>query len=293
MSPTRAPGGLSLSRWGLGLLALAVVALARPGAAEPVRASAELTRKEALPERLEGITVDERLDARVPLDLAFTDEQGQPILLRELFDGTHPVVITLNYSGCPMLCSLQLDGFARSLAQVDWSAGQEFRVVTISLDPTETPATAAQTQRKYLSKYGREGADRGWRFLTGSERNVRALADAIGFRYAYNEARDEWVHPAAITLVTPDGRVGRYLYGIEYHPRTLRLSLAEVSEGKVGSTVDRLILYCFHYDEREGRYAPMARNLMRLGGGLAVLVLGAMLGAFWWGELQRKKRAHA
>ncbi len=277
------------------LLLVTVVALSwtAPTTAKPVRASDRVERKEAAPTRLQGIDVVERLDSPVALDLVFNDERGRPVALREIADGSVPVIFTLNYSNCPMLCSLQLTGFVNSLKQLDWTAGEEFRIVTVSLDPEEQPDRARETKLKYLGLYERPEAAPGWRFLTGSERNIQALASSLGIKYGYNEKRNEYVHPAVLTLVTPDGRVGRYLYGIEYHPKTLRLSLADVSEGKVGSTVDRLILFCFHYDENEGRYAPVARNIMRLGGALAVLLLGGILGTFWLSELKRKKRGTA
>jgi protein SCO1/2 len=201
-----------------------------------------------------------------------------------------PIILTLNYSDCPMLCSMQLNGVVQAMKQVDWTAGKEFRVVTVSLDPTETPDRARKTKARYLTQYGRPEATGGWHFLTGSEANIRAVADAIGFRYGYNEKREEWVHPAAISIMTPDAVIARYLYGIEYHPKTLRLSLVEASEGKIGTTVDRLILYCFHYDETEGRYAPVAFNIMRVGGALAVVLLGGFLGALWLNERRRKKQ---
>ncbi len=275
------------------LMALALLSTTSWVAAEPVRASERLERREAAPQRLEGVDVIEHLDEPVTLDLVFSDEQGHPIALREIADGSVPVIFTLNYSSCPMLCSLQLNGFVKALKQLDWSAGDQFRIVTVSLDPQESAQRAREMKQKYVDQYGRPGASAGWRFLTGSEQNIRALAQSLGIQYGYNEKRDEYVHPAVLTLVTPDGRVGRYLYGIEYHPKTLRLSLADVSEGKIGSTIDRLILFCFHYDENEGRYAPVARNIMRLGGGLAVLLLGGILGSFWLHELRRKKRGTA
>jgi len=279
------------SRVLLFLVALAALSLTPASVgAEPVSASERVERKEAPPARLQGIDVVEHLDSRVALDLVFNDEEGRPVALSEIADGSVPVIFTLNYSNCPMLCSLQLSGFVKALKQLDWTAGKQFRIVTVSLDPAEKPNHARETKQKYLALYERPEAAPGWRFLTGSERNIRALADSLGVKYGYNEKRNEYVHPAVLTLVTPDGRIGRYMYGIEYHPKTLRLSLADVSEGKVGSTIDRLILYCFHYDENEGRYAPVARNIMRVGGALAILLLGGVLGSFWLTELRRKKR---
>ncbi len=244
----------------------------------------------AQPKRLTGVDVDEHLNAQLPLDLAFTDDDGSAVKLRDFFDGERPVIITLNYSDCPMLCSLQLSGFTKGLKQMDWTAGKEFRVVTVSLNPEEKPERARQTKQRYLGEYGRPEAKTGWHFLTGSEANIKALAKAIGFQYGYNEARKEYVHPAALTMATPDGRIGRYLYGIEYHPKTLRLGLVESSEGKIGDTIDKLILYCFHYDASEGKYAPVAMNIMRVAGGATALLLGGVLTSLWANEARRRRK---
>ncbi|MCA9626935.1 MAG: SCO family protein [Myxococcales bacterium] len=242
------------------------------------------------PKRLNGIDVDEHLDTDLPLDLAFTDTDGKQVHLRDFFDGEHPVIVTMNYSDCPMLCSLQLTGLVKSMKQMDWTAGKEFRVVTVSLNPKEKPERSAQTKKRYTAEYGRAESQAGWHFLTGSEENIKALANAIGFRYGYNEARDEYVHPAALTLATPKGKIARYLYGIEYHPKTLRLGLVESSEGKIGTTVDKLILYCFHYDSGEGKYAPVAMNIMQVAGGATALLLGGVLTSLWGNELRKRRK---
>jgi len=176
-----------------------------------------------------------------------------------------------------MLCSLQLNALVTGLKTLEFSLGKEYRIVTVILDPKETSETARRTKSRYLSQYGRPGTEGGWHFLTGSEANVKALASAVGFQYAYNEARDEYVHPAAITLLSPDGKIARYLYGLEYPEKTLRLGLVEASEGRVGSSLDRLILYCFHYDSAEGRYAPIASRIMQLGGAATVVFLAGFL----------------
>jgi protein SCO1/2 len=205
------------------------------------------------------------------------DHSGKTVTLADYLHDGVPVIVTFNYSNCPMLCSLQLNGFVDSLKQLDFTAGKEFRIVTVSLDPKETQETAHRFRARYLSQYGRPGSEAGWAFLTGSEQNVRALAKAVGFSYNYNEARGEWVHPAAITLLSPEGKIARYLYGIEYPDKTLRLGLVEASEGRVGTSLDRLILYCFHYDSTEGRYAPIAARIMQVGGAVTVLLLAGFL----------------
>jgi protein SCO1/2 len=266
----------------------ALLAWAGAAASAPVEIR---DRTEPLPRRLEGVDVVEKLGATPPLSLGFRDQSGEPVMLSDYFDGEHPVILTLNYSNCPMLCSLQLNALVDGLKQLSWTPGDQFRIVTVSIDPTEQPETARRTQRRYLAQYGRPHAASGWSFLTGSPGNVKALTDAVGFRYGYNEARGEWVHPAAMAVLSPSGKIVRYLYGLEYPERTLRLALTEAGEGKVGTPIDRVLLFCFHYDETEGRYAPYAMNIMRLGGGLTVVVLASLLGIALHRERRRKERA--
>ena len=214
------------------LAALWIGVAAVSASAKPVDPSERKERKEPLPKRLEGIDVVEHLNTELPKHVEFNDEQGRRVKLGDYFDGKIPVIVTLNYSGCPMLCSLILNGLVEGLKQVDWTAGKEFRIVTVSIDPAETPEISLRTKQRYVDFYGRPEAREGWHFLTGSPANVRAVAEAVGFKYGYNEKRKEYVHPAAISLLTPGGRIARYLYGIEFLPRTLRLSLVEASEGK-------------------------------------------------------------
>jgi len=273
-------------------LSVAVVALSLAGVAvaKPVPLDEQLDRMEPKPARLQGIDVKERLGDRLPENAAFVDEKGQHVKLGDLFDGKHPVILTLNYSRCPMLCSLELNGLVTALKQMDWTAGGEFRIATVVLDPSETPEQARQSQARYVRQYGRKEAEAGWRFLTSDDNTIHQVADAVGFSYGYNEKRNEYVHPAAIILLSPDGRVMRYLYGIEYQPKTLRLSLVEASQGKIGTTVDQLVLYCFHYDEKEGGYAPIAMNIMRISSGAGATLLGGVLTSFWLAESRKKKR---
>jgi protein SCO1 len=259
---------------------------ALPAEAEPVKAP---DRTESKPKRLEGVEVEEHLDQMLPLDVPFTDENGKQVKLRDYFDGKLPVIVTLNYSNCPMLCNLMLSGLTDGLKKVQQTPGKEFRIVTINIDPKETPEGAKKFKQRYLGMYGRPEAAAGWHFLTGAEPNIRAVADGVGFGYNYNEVRNEYAHPSAMAVATPDGRIARYLYGIEYDPKTLKLSLIESSEGKIGTTVDRLVLYCFHYDATEGRYAPVARNIMKVGGGISVVLLGGLLATLWLAELRKKK----
>ncbi len=258
--------------------------------AAPVDQSEIKSRTEMAPKRLRGVDVQEHLERSLPGTLGFTSDDGRPVVLGELFKGDLPVIVTMNYSDCPMLCSLQLNGLIDGLKKVDLTLGKDYRIVTVSLDPAETVERARGTKTRYLAQYGRPEADpSAWTVLVGSEVNVRAVAETLGFGYNYNEKRDEYVHPAAFVVTSPQGKIQRYVYGIEFQPKTLRLSLIEASQGKVGTSVDRLVLYCFHYDETEGRYAPVAMNIMRLGGGIGAVSLSGLIGFLWWAE-RRKQR---
>lgn len=271
------------------------------GLAQTVVEDGVVTRKEAPPKRLSGIDVEEHLDRALPLTLDFVNTAGERGPLSRYVTGVRPVIFTLNYSNCPMLCSLQLNSLATALGQLDRRLGHDFDVVTVSLDPAETTERARETEARFraevaLARAGEQGRGAGsatappagWHFLTGSKANIDAFAEALGIRYGYNEARKEYVHPAVLVLATPSGRISRYLYGIDYVQKTLSLSLVEAAEGKIGTSVDRLILYCFHYDDSEGKYAPVAMNIMRVGGSLTALALGGFLGAYWFRQARRR-----
>ena len=271
---------------------LMFVASSRSAHADLVPESEVKERKEPLPRRLFGVDVKEHLAKTLPMDLGFIDQDGKAVTIKDYFDGSVPVILTMNYSNCPMLCSLQLSALVEGLKKVDWSIGKDYRIVTVSLDPTETQELAHRTHARYLSQYGRPGSESGWHFLHGSENNVKAMAKALGISYSYNEARKEYVHPATVVLGTPSGKIDRYLYGLDYPEKTLHLSLVESSEGKIGSTVDQLILFCFHYDANEGRYAPVARNIMRAGGGVTVFMLAGFLTVLSRRDKKRNNESH-
>jgi protein SCO1/2 len=243
-----------------------------------------------VPPALEEVGIEEHLDARLPFDVEFVDERGSDVTLGSFFDGERPVILTLNYYRCPMLCGLQLNGVVEGLTGLDWSIGDQFEMVTVSIDPLETPTLAREKKQNYLKWYQREGAASGWHFLTGRQDDIVRLAETVGFRYTYDESSGQYAHAAAIFVCTPDGRVARYLYGIEYPPKHLRLALLEASEGKIGNAIDQLILYCYHYDPSDRSYAPTAMNIMRLGGGATALILGSSLALFWIRDLRRKRR---
>ncbi|WP_013630947.1 SCO family protein [Rubinisphaera brasiliensis] len=234
--------------------------------------------REFLPSALTKAGVDEHLGETLPLDLEFQDDRGRTVSLGQLFEGDRPVILSLNYSNCPMLCVLQLNGLIDSLREVEMVAGKDFRIVSVSLDPGETVAQAANTKQKYIDSYGKKVNADGWNFLVGTQSNVEQLAEAVGVRYVYLPEKKEYSHPAVFSICMPDGRISRYHYGVEFPPNTIRLSLVEASEGKIGNAFDKFILLCFHYDADEGRYAPTARFLMKIGGIGIILGLG---GLFW------------
>jgi protein SCO1/2 len=243
-------------------------------------ASAQLIEK--LPAEMQGVGIDDKSSSQIPLDLRFRDENGKAVTLAEVFSGDRPVLLSLNYSDCPMLCGLQLNGLFDTLTEIKgWSPGREFDVVSVSVDPLETTLRAKQTEQKYLERYGRAGAAEGVRFLTGNAENIRALADAVGFRYKYVPDTREYSHTAAEIVVTPKGVVSRYLYGVAYDPQTVRLSLIEAADGKIGSPLDQIILFCFHYDETKGRYGPVARRVMSVGAGVTIFAMCVGLMPYW------------
>ena len=244
---------------------------------------------EQIPEALEEVGITEHLDAKLPMDLEFRDEDGITVTLGSFFDGERPVILTLNYYRCPMLCGLMLNGLVDGLEQMEWTPGQEFEIVTVSINPLETPALAKEKKQNYLKRYGRPSAVMGWHFLTGREPEIDRLAETVGFRFAYDPVEQQYAHAAAIFVCTPDGRIARYLYGIEYPSKRLKLGLLEASEGKIGSTIDQLIMYCYHYDPTNRRYSPVAMNIMRVGGGATASILAVALGMFWLREWRRRK----
>lgn len=248
-------------------------------------------RSEPLPPELEGVGIDEHLDALLPLEAEFTAHDGRRVKLGDYFDGKRPVLLTLNYYRCPMLCGLMLNGMVDSLKNLDasWTAGQQFQVVTVSFDPLETPQLATLKRNNYLEYYGRPAADAGWHFLTGRKKSIDALLEATGFRIRWNEQRKEWMHAAALIVCTPNGHISRYLYGIMFEPRTVRLSLVEASEGKIATTLDRVLLFCYHYDGTG--YSLAAMNIARLGGGVTLLAVAVLLVILWSRERQRGKAA--
>jgi protein SCO1/2 len=226
--------------------------------------------QDVTPPELRDVGVTQRLDEQLPLDLEFLDEAGGRVSLQDYF-GDRPVILSLVYYECPMLCTLVLNGLLRALRALAFNVGEEFEVLTVSFDPRETPALAAAKKENYVGEYGRPEAAQGWHFLTGEEPAIEALTRSVGFRYRYDVEKQQYAHAAAIVVITPQGRIARYFYGVEYSPRDLRFALIEASEERIGSPVDQLLLYCYQYDPSTGRYSAAVMNIIRLGGVLTVL----------------------
>jgi protein SCO1/2 len=232
------------------------------------------------PRDLEEVRIDQRLDETLPLDAVFRDENGDEVKLGAYF-GSKPVVLALVYYSCPMLCNQVLNGMTSGLDVLKaFSIGREFEVVTVSFDPRETPELARQKKETYMQWYKREGAAEGWHFLTGDQANIDRVTEAAGFYYKWDEKTTQFIHASGIMIATPDGKLARYFYGIEYAPKDLRLGLVEASAGRIGSPVDQLLLYCYHYDPASGKYGAAVMNIMRLGGAATIIAIIAMFIVF-------------
>jgi protein SCO1/2 len=250
-------------RQAVSILAIAVATLAPPARGDEPPGTA-----------LSRVGFDQNLDAQLPLDLAFRDESGRSVTLGDYF-GAKPVILTLVYYRCPMLCGEELKGLARSLKPLSMAVGKEFEVVTVSIDPAETPELAAAKKDAILEYYGRPEAAKGWHFLTGDPASITALTAAAGFRYTYNEGSKQFIHAAGLAIATPDGRLARYFYGIDFPPKDLQFGLIEASKGKIGSPIARLLLFCYHYDPTTGKYTLAIVNVLRVVGTATALGLAS------------------
>ena len=254
---------------GFALWALAVpAAYAQYGEAPP-----RPTSVTAKPGLLKSIGIDQKIGEQLPLNLRFKDEHGADVQLGQYF-GSKPVVMALAYFECPMLCTQVLNGMAGALKTLSFDAGKDYEVVVVSIDPRDTPQLAAEKKANYLKTYGRPGSAAGWHFLTGTNDSIKPLAAAIGFRYAYDEKLGQFAHAAAIYVATPKGAISRYLLGIDFAPRDLRLAMVEASANKLGTVRDQVLLLCYHYDPSEGKYGAAVLNAVRAG---FVLTVGAFL----------------
>ncbi len=250
----------------------AALMLALLCAALPARAANSAKQDKILRE----IGIDQHLGAQVPLDLVFRDEHGQEVPLRKYF-GSKPVILALVYYECPMLCTLTLNGLEKALKILTFNVGEQFEVLTVSFNPRETPALAAAKKQTYIEQYGRPGAADGWHFLTGDPHAITELTKAVGFRYVWDEEQKQYAHATGLTLLTADGHISRYFFGVEFAPKDMRLGLIEASGNKIGTPVDQLLLYCFHYDPITGKYSAVAMNMVRLAGVVTVLALGGFM----------------
>lgn len=277
----RAKRGVALS-W-LALLAAAILMSASTSAAQLGDPMSPTQNLGVRPELLKDVGIDQKLNDTIPLNLTFRDEHGKTVELAQYF-GSKPVILSLVYYSCPMLCTQVLNGLERSLKNIPMGIGADFNVVTVSIDPTERPVLAEAKQELYTGMYGRPGAAEGWHFLTGDEPQIKRLADAVGFRYAYDADSKQYAHASAIMLLTPEGKISRYFYGISYPERDLRLGLVDASEGKIGSPVDAVLLFCYHYDPHTGKYGLLISRVIQLAGGLTVLFGGIALVILFRGE---------
>jgi protein SCO1/2 len=243
------------------------------GPAPGERVGAGVPAQAGMPELLQEVGLDQKLNAQLPLNLAFKDESGRTVKLGDFF-GKRPVILTLNYFECPMLCTEVLNGLTGALSTLNFSIGKDFDVVTVSFDPRDTPERASAKKANYVRRYRRDGAAEGWHFLTGNEPEISMLTRVVGFRYAYNKAVGQYAHASGIIVATPDGRLSHYFYGIEYGPRDLRLALIEAADRKIGSPADQLLLACFHYDPSSGKYSLAVMRLIRTAGVATLLVIG-------------------
>jgi protein SCO1 len=239
------------------------------------------------PGMLSKIGIDQKLNQQVPLDLTFIEESGREVRLREYF-GKRPIILALVYYECPMLCTQVLNGLTGALGTLNFDVGREFDVVAVSINPKEGPGLASQKKTAYLERYGRPATAAGWHFLTGSEASIKRLADAVGFRYAYDESIGQFAHGAGIELLTPKGVISRYFYGIEFSPRDLRFGVIQASEERIGTIVDDALLLCYHYDPGTGKYGATAIGMVRIG---AVATVVAFL-AFLFVSLRRERAEH-
>lgn len=239
------------------------------------------------PPYLQDVGIDQKLNDPVPLDLEFTDETGTPIRLRDLLHD-RPVILTLVYYECPMLCTMVLNDLGGALKMVPFDIGRQFDIITVSFDPREAPRLAADKKGSYVRQYGRAGAEKGWHFLTGGQSSIKALTQAVGFRYVWDEPTKQFAHASGFMILTPDGRLARYFFGHNYTPSDLRLSLVEASEGKIGTPADAILLYCFHYDPARGKYSLAIMNILRALGVATLLLLGGFM-AKWLIQERRRQ----
>jgi protein SCO1 len=240
-----------------------------------------------VPPQLRNVRIEQKLDSQIPLDLAFVDADGRHVTLRELMRGK-PVVLSLVYYECPRLCSMTLTGLLKAMRAMPLDVGRDYDIITVSFDPREGPRLAHFKKAAYVERYGRDGAAQGWSFLTGEKREIGRLTSAAGFGFEFDASRNQFAHASAIMVLTPDGRVSRYLFGLEFAPRDLRLALVEASEGRIGSVIDQALLFCFDYDPHTGKYSMTILTIIRIAG---VITVAAVVCFVLWGIRRDRKRS--
>lgn len=251
-----------------------------------VLATTSALAQDRMPGQLREVGFDQNLGTELPLDAVFVDENGVAVELGQYFD-ERPVILALVYYECPMLCNMVLNGLTSSLSVLKFDIGREFDVLTVSFDPDEPPSLAAEKKNNYVADYGRSGAQTSWHFLTGEEESIRRLTEAAGFRYVYDPETDQYAHASGVIIVTPEGKIARYFYGIEYAPKDLRFGLIEASQNRIGTVVDQALLYCFRYDPESGTYSAVVLNIVRLGGVLTIVGVALLLLM-----LKRREKVH-
>lgn len=244
-----------------------------------------------LPPNLGNVTIDQKLGSMMPLNLAFRDESGQSVTLGQYFKPGRPVILNLVYYDCPMLCTEVLNGLTSMLGVLKFDPGKDFEVITVSFDPREKPELAAAKKKAYIRRLGRPGAEGGWHFLTGDQASINALTNAVGFHYQWDERLQQFAHATAIMVATPEGKLSHYFYGVEYSPKDMRLALVEASNNKIGNPVDQVLLYCYHYDPRTGKYGAVITRVIRVAGVLTILIIGSFMLIMFRREPQRRQRA--
>jgi len=280
----------------LPLIAAVLLAALMP-TAEVARGQAYVPQDSAAPadaqsQQLKSVDMDYHLGAQVSPNLVFTNSDGDRVKLGDYFDGERPVILQLGYYQCPMLCGLVFKGVHTAVGEMDWVPGEQYQIITVSIDPAEMPSLAKKKKETLAldlkNNAGKTGTDDGWHFLVGESHMIERLADEVGFGFKWVREQQQFAHPAVIMILSPDGKVTRYLSGVKYEPQTLRLSLVEASEGKVGSLMDQFLLTCLHYDPALGTYSATAMGIMRLGGALTVLILIVVIGGFLWRDYRRR-----
>ena len=269
------------------VLLAALIGAGRPAHAQGLAPDDAGDPAQTKPGLLKQVAIEQHLNQQIPLQLVFNDESGREVQLGEFF-GKRPVILAMVYYECPMLCTQVLNGLVSALGVVKFDAGREFDVVAVSINPRETPALAAQKKQAYLDRYKRPQSAAGWHFLTGKEENIKQLADAVGFRYAFDPAIQQYAHGAGIEILTPKGVLSKYFYGIEFSARDIRFGLIEASDERIGTPIDDVLLLCYHYDPRTGKYGAMAIGAIRIGA--VATMLG--LGAFLFVSLRKERAGH-